>query len=252
MPVAAGEVPDQLRGHHAAQRLRHHPDRDHAARRHLQRQALRPGPCAPKAPCSRAGVHPQWTATPRRTDCGAGYRTEDPCGIPPVSWFTGVFGDHFAFPMTRPGRRSRAATGGRPGASRHSGTALSTNWRMSRSTISSSTGSSASTTRRGSARVSRQRRNGAGADPGGVHRTPGISPRVNLRSRTPSSRHCSEGAVVRQQGFAKPWGHQLPAATPAVATVTRCSSRRTRTRLLDSRSRTSHSCTGTWSSRLSA
>src|SRR5664279_617534 len=32
---------------------------------------------------------------------------------------------------------------------------------------------------------------GAGADPG-VHRTPGTSPRVNSRSRTPSSRRCSE------------------------------------------------------------
>jgi len=32
---------------------------------------------------------------------------------------------------------------------------------------------------------------GAGADPV-VHRTPGISPRVNSRSRTPSSRRCSE------------------------------------------------------------
>src|SRR5439155_27240129 len=32
---------------------------------------------------------------------------------------------------------------------------------------------------------------GAGADPG-VHRMPGISPRVNSRWRTPSSRRCSE------------------------------------------------------------
>ena len=33
---------------------------------------------------------------------------------------------------------------------------------------------------------------GADADASGVHRMPGISPRVNSRSRTPSSRRCSE------------------------------------------------------------